>query len=68
MVAMSRSGDMRENARKLGEIADGASDEKKKARYRGMSKSWTSLANTQARLDQDAPAPPADEATAGSSD
>jgi hypothetical protein len=55
MVAMSKSGDMRENARKLTEIANGAGDEKKKARYRGMSKSWTTLANTQARLDQESP-------------
>jgi hypothetical protein len=54
-VAMTKSGDMRENARKLTEIADGASDETKKARYRRMSRSWTSLANTQARLDQESP-------------
>jgi hypothetical protein len=50
---MSKSGDMRENARKLKEVADGTSDEKKKARFYKMSKSWSKLANAQARLDSE---------------
>jgi hypothetical protein len=53
MVTMSRSADMRENARKLKEIANETRDEKKKARLGRMAKSWSSLANTQARLDGD---------------
>jgi hypothetical protein len=48
---MTKSGDMRENARKLTEMADGTPDENKKARLGKMSKSWSTLANTQARLD-----------------
>jgi len=51
---MTKSGDMRENARKLKQIADDTPDQKKKARLGRMSKSWSSLANTQARLDGEA--------------
>jgi hypothetical protein len=42
---------MRENARKLTEMADGTPDKDKKARLGKMSNSWSRMANTQARLD-----------------
>jgi hypothetical protein len=48
---MTKSGDMHDNARKLKEMAEDTPDAKKKRRYGKMSRSWTRLANTQARLD-----------------
>ena len=48
---MSKSGDMRDNARKLKEMAHDTPDANKKIRYGRMSRSWTNLANTQARMD-----------------
>ena len=51
------SQDLRRNAENCGELAENATTEQEKARFRRMEKAWNNLADSQAWLDGDKEGP-----------